>query len=102
MCKSCCASKDEEEFHGLKTCSKCREAKRKGYRKNQKEYNQARREERTKGSQLCEECGHKMKHENWDALFQYALHPKTELNRLVKGYSTKMRNFLWGKLNDKL
>ena len=37
--------------------------------KSQKEYNQARREERAMGSQLCQECGHKIRHENWDAHF---------------------------------
>ena len=33
MCKSCCATKDVEEFDGFKTCSKCREAERKCYGK---------------------------------------------------------------------
>ena len=61
MCKSCCAAKGVEEFDGFKTCNRCREAKRKCYGKNKNEYNQARREERAKGSQLCEECGHKIK-----------------------------------------
>ena len=80
-----------------------REAKRKCYKKNQKEYNQARREERAKGSQLCEECGHKIKHENWDAHFHSALHPNSELNILMKGYLTKLGNLRKeGKLNDKL
>ena len=103
MCKSCCATKDVEEFDGFKTCNKCREAKRKCYKKNQKEYNQARREERAKGSQLCEECGHKIKNENWDAHFHYALHPNSELNILMKGYLTKLGNLRKeGKLNDEL
>ena len=101
MCKSCCATKDVEEFDGFKTCNRCREAKRKCYKKNQKEYNQARREARAKGSQLCEECGHKIKHENWDAHFHYALHPNSELNILMKGYLTKLGNLRKeGKLND--
>ena len=103
MCKSCCATKDVEEFDGFKTCSKCREAKRKCYGKNKNEYNQARREERAKGSQLCEECGHKIKHENWDAHFHYALHPKSELNVLMKDYLRKFGNLRKeGKLNDEL
>ena len=37
VCKSCCATKDVEEFDGFKTCNKCREAKRnatKGTRRN--------------------------------------------------------------------
>ena len=46
MCKLCCATKGVEESYGVKTCNRCREAKRKCYKKNQKEYNQARREER--------------------------------------------------------
>ena len=46
MCKSCCATKDIEEFDGFKTCNRCREAKRKCYGKNKNEYNQARREEK--------------------------------------------------------
>ena len=71
--------------------------------KNQKEYNQARREERAKGSQLCEECGHKIKHENWDAHFHYALHPNSELNILMKGYLQRLGNLRKeGKLNDEL
>ena len=62
-----------------------------------------RREERAKGSRLCEECGHKIKHENWDAHFHYALHPNSELNKLFKGYLTKLGNLRKeGKLNDKL
>ena len=60
--------------------------------KNKNEYNQARREERAKGSQLCEECGHKIKHENWDAHFHYALHPNSELNILMKDYLRKLGN----------
>ena len=83
---SCCATKDIKEFDGFKTCNRCREAKRKCYGKNKNDYNQARREERTKGSQLCEECGHKKKDENWDAHFHYALHPNSELNILMKEY----------------
>ena len=103
MCKSCCATKDVEEFDGFKTCNRCREAKRKCYKKNQKEYNQARREERANGSQLCEECGHKIKHENWDAHFHYALHPNSELNVLMKDYLRKLGNLRKeGKLNDEL
>ena len=103
MCKSCSATKDIEEFDGFKTCNKCREAKRKCYKKNLKEYNQARREERAKRSQLCEECGHKIKHENWDAHFHYALHPNSELNILMKDYLRKLGNLRKeGKLNDKL
>ena len=103
VCKSCCATKDIEEFDGFKTCNRCREAKRKCYKKNQKEYNQARREERAKGSQLCEECGHKIKHENWDAHFHYALHPNSELNILMKGYLRKLGTLRKeGKLNDEI
>ena len=103
VCKSCCTTKDVEKFDGFKTCNRCREAKRKCYKKNQKEYNQARREERANGSQLCEECGHKIKHENWDAHFHYALHPNSELNILMKGYLRKLGNLRKeGKLNDKL
>ena len=82
--KSCCATKDVEEFDGLKTCNKCREAKRKCYGKNKNEYNQARREERAKGSQLCEECGRKIKRENWDARFHYALPPEFGTKYIVE------------------
>ena len=53
-CKSCCATKGVEELDGFQTCNKLREAKRKCYKKNQKEYNQARREERAKGSQFMQ------------------------------------------------
>ena len=103
VCKSCCATKDVEEFDGFKTCHRCREAKRKCYGKNKNEYNQARREERAKGSQLCEVCGHKIKHENWDAHFHYALHPNSELNVLMKGYLQRLGNLRKeGKLNDEL
>ena len=91
VCKPCCATKDIKELDGFKTCNRCREAK-KCYQKNQKEYNQARREERAKGSQLCEVCGHKIKHENWDAYFHYALHPNSELNVLMKGYLQRLGN----------
>ena len=101
VCKSCCATKDVEEFDGFKTCNRCREAKRKCYGKNKNEYNQTRREERAKGSQLCEECGHKIKHENWDAHFHYALHPNSELNILMKDYLRKLGNLRKeGKLHD--
>ena len=88
---------------GLRLVKRCREAKRKCYGKNKNEYNQARREERAKGSQLCEECGHKIKHENWDAHFHYALHPNSELNVLMKGYLQRLGNLRKeGKLNDEL
>ena len=103
VCKSCCATKDVAEFDGFKTCKKCREAKRKCYSKNKNEYNQARREERAKGSKLCEECGHKIKHENWDAHFHYALHPNSELNVLMKGYLKQLGDLRrQGKLSDKI
>ena len=103
ICKSCSATKDIEEFDGFKTCNKCREAKRNCYRKNKNEYNQARREERAKGSKLCEECGHKIKHENWDAHFHYALHPNSELKVFMKGYLTKLGSLRKeGKLNDEI
>ena len=103
MCKSCCATKDIDEFDGLKTCNTCREAKRKCYGKNKNEHNQARREERAKGSRLCTECGHKIKHENWDAHFHYALHPNSELNVLMTDYLRKLGNLRKeGKLNNKL
>ena len=102
-CKSCCATKDIEEIDGFKTCKKCREAKRTCYSKNKNEYNQARREERAKGSKLCEECGHKIKHENWDAHFHYALHPNSELNVLMKGYLKQLGDLRrQSKLNDKI
>ena len=92
-----------KSFDGVKTCNRCREAKRTGYTKNQKEYNQARREEGAQGSQLIEDCGHKIKHENWDAHFHHALHPNSELNILMKGYLTKLGNLRKeGKPNDKL
>ena len=101
VCKSCCATKDVEEFDGFKTCNRCREAKRKCYIKNKNEYNHARREERAKGSQLCEECGQKIKHENWDAHFHYA--SNSELNILMKGYVTKLGKLRKeGKLNDEI
>ena len=103
MCKSCCATKDIGEFDGHKTCNRCREAKRKCYGKNKNEYNQARREERAKGSRLCTECGHKIKHENWDAHFHYALHPNSELNTLMTDYLRKLSNLRKeGKLNNEL
>ena len=96
-------TKDVAEFDGFKTCKKCREAKRKCYSKNRNEYNQARREERAKGSKLCEECGHKIKHENWDAHFHYALHPNSELNVLMKGYLKQLGDLRrQGKLSDKI
>ena len=101
MCKSRCATKHIEKFDGFRTCNRCREAKRKCYKKIQKEYNQARREERAKGSQLCEECGRKIKHENWDAHFHDALHPNSELHVLMKDYLRKLGNLRKeGKLND--
>ena len=103
VCKSCCVTKDVAEFDGFKTCKKCREAKRKCYSKNKNEYNQARREERAKGSKLCEECGHKIKNENWEAHFHYALHPNSELNLLMKGYLKQLGDLRrQGKLNDKI
>ena len=102
-CKSCCVTKDIEEFDGFKTCKKCREAKRKCYDKNKNEYNQARREERAKGSKLCEECGHRIKNESWEAHFHYALHPNSELNVLMKGYLKQLGDLRrQGKLSDKM
>ena len=95
--------KDIEEFDGFKTCNKCKEAKRKCYKKNPNEYNQARRDKRAKGSQLCKECGHKIKHENWDAHFHHALHPNSELNMWMKDYWRKLENIRKeGKLNDQM
>ena len=103
VCESCCVTKDVEEFDGFKTCNRCREAKRKCYKKHQKDYNQAQREERAKGSHLCEECGHKTKHENCDAIFHYALHPNSKLNVLMKGSLTKLGSSRKeGKLNDEI
>ena len=104
VCKSCSAKKDAEEFDGFKTCKRCREAKRKCYSKNKNEYNQARREERAKGSKLCEECGHRIKNENnWEAHFHYALHPNSELNVLMKGYLKQLGDLRrQGELNDKI
>ena len=90
-CKSRCATRDIEEFDG-----KC-------YSKNKNEYNQARREERAKGSKLCEECGHRIKNENWEAHFHYALYPNSELNALMKGYLKQLGDLRrQGKLNDKI
>ena len=64
---------------------------------------QERREERAKGSQLCEECGHKITNENWEAHFHYALHPNSELNVLMKDYLRKLGNLRKsGKLDDEL
>ena len=75
----------------------------KEYDKNKNEYNQARREERAKGSKLCEECGHRIKNENWEAHFHYALHPNSELNVLMKGYLKQLGDLRrQGKLNDKM
>ena len=66
------------------------------------EYNQARKEERAKGSQLCEECGNKIKRENSDANYHYDLHPNSELNMLMKDYLRKFGNLRKeGKLKDK-
>ena len=71
--------------------------------KNKNEYNQARREERAKGSKLCEECGHRVKNENWEAHFHYSLHPNSELNVLMKGYLKQLGDLRrQGKLNDKI
>ena len=64
VCKSCCATKDVEEFDGLRLVIGAEKRKENVTKRTQKEHNQARREERAKGSQLCEECGHKIKHEN--------------------------------------
>ena len=63
-----------------------------------------RQEEKTQGSQLCEECGHKIRHQNWDAHLHYALHPNSELNMLMKGHLRELGNFRRkaGKLKDKL
>ena len=96
-------TEDVAEFDGFKTCKRCREAKRKCYSKNKNEYNQARREEGAKGSKLCEECGHKIKNENWEAHFHYALHPNSELNVLLKDYLRRLGELRKeGKLNDEL
>ena len=52
---------------------------------------------------MCEECGHKIKHENWDAHFHSALHPNSELNALMKGYLRRLGNLKKeGKLNDEI
>ena len=52
---------------------------------------------------MCEECGHKTKHETWDAHFHYALHPNSELNILMKGYLRRLGNLRKeGKLNDEI
>ena len=42
--------KDVEEFDGFKIGNTCSEAKRTFHKKDQKEYNEARRQERAKGS----------------------------------------------------
>ena len=85
---------------GLKLV-RCREAKRKCYDRNKNEYNQARREERAKGSKFC---AHRIRYENWEAHFHCALHPNSKLNVLLKGGLSKQLGDLrrQGKLNDKL
>ena len=85
VCKSCCATKDIEEFDGFKTCNRCRAAKRKCYKKNQKEYNQARREERAKGSKLCEECGHRIKKKNMGSPFPLRFASEFRTKCAIKG-----------------
>ena len=98
-----CAPKDVQGFDGLKTCHKCREAKRKCDGKNKSEHIQARREERAKGNQICEDCGHRIRHEKLDADCHSAFHPNSELHVLMKGDLAKFDNLRKeGKLNDKL
>ena len=50
----------------------------------------------------CEECGHRIRHENWHAHSHYALHPNSELNLLMKGYLKQLGGRRQGKLNDKI
>ena len=101
VCNSRCATREFEKFDGFTTCNRCLEATRKCYGNNKNEYNQAQREERAKGSQLCEECGHRINHENWDARFHYALHLYSELNVLMKDHLRKFGSLRKeGKLNN--
>ena len=96
-------SKDVAEFGGFKTCKRCREARRRCHSKNKNEYNQARREERAKGSKICEECGLKIRNEKWEVHFHYELHPNSEINLRMKGYLTQLGDLRrQGKLNDKI
>ena len=88
---------------GLKRVKNTGKRSEKCYSKNKNEYNQARREERAKGSKLCEECGNRIKNENWKAHYHYALHPNSELNMLMKDYLKQLGDLRrQGKLNDKI
>ena len=86
-CKSCSATKELSEFGGFETCNRCREAKRKG----REEYNLVRRQEREKWSRFCEECGRRVKHENWDVHFYFGTHPNSELYNLREELFSKLR-----------
>ena len=86
-CKSRSVTKELSEFGGFKTCNRCREATRKG----REEYNLVRRQERENWSRSCEECGRRVKHENWDVHFYFGTHPNSELYNLPEELDTKLR-----------
>ena len=92
-----------QSLMGLKRVKNAGKRSENATAKNENEYDQARREERAKGSKLCEECGHRIKNESWEAHFHYALHPNSELNVLLKGYLKQLGDLRrQGKLNDKI
>ena len=68
----------DEEFDTVRTC------------KNKIEVNQARREERNKGSELCEGCPHRIGNEPSDVHVHSALCRESELNVLLKGFFKRL------------
>ena len=98
-CKSCSATQELSEFVGFKTCNRCRGATRKG----REEYNRVKRQEREKWNRFCEECGRRVKHENWDVHFHFGTHPNSELYNLREELDTKLKELReQGKLTDEI
>ena len=90
-CMKCSEMKDITDFEGFRQCGKCREASRRWYAENKEEYNAKRKQMRARQSRFCEECGRRVRHENWDVHFYSGTHPNSELYNLRDELFSKLR-----------
>ena len=90
-CVKCTRVKDVADFEGFRCCGKCREARRRWYAENKEEHNAKRKQIRAMQSRYCEECGRRVKHENWDVHLYSGTHPNSELYNLREELLSKLK-----------
>ena len=60
-------------------------------------------QEREKWSRFCEECGRRVKRDNWDVHFYFGTHPNSELYNLREELHSKLEELReQGKLTDEM